>query len=98
MNDEQKRENWERMISKGMIRLIFEVGILRVVLPSMVFTQIIVYVLEHGFTSSNIGEFLTESRILALLFGTLVGGVVFGLMMWFWGMKKYQKQISRSKE
>lgn len=91
MNDEQKRENWERMISKGMIRLIFEVGILRVALPSMVLTQIIVYVLEHGFTSANIGEFLTGSRILALLFGTLVGGVAFGSMMWFWGMKKYPK-------
>ena len=91
MNDQQKRESWERLASKGIIRLIFEVGILRVVLPSMVLTQIIVYVLEYGFTSSNIGEFLTGTRILALAFGTLVGGVVFGLMMWFWGTKKYPK-------
>ena len=91
MNDQPKRENWERMMAKGIIRLTFEVGILRIVLPSLVLTQMIVYVLENGFTSSNIGEFLTGTRILAVAFGTLVGGVVFGILMWFWGTKKYPK-------
>lgn len=91
MNDKQKRENWERMLSKGIIRSIFEVGVLRIVLPSMILTQIIVYVLEFGFSTANLGNFLTGTRIVAVVFGSFVGGVVFGLLMWFWARKRYPK-------
>ncbi len=90
MNDQQK-ENWEKTRSKGMIRYVFEIGILRFALPVWVLTQIIMYVLEYGFTSSNIGELFTGRKIFFFFFGMLIAGVFFGLITWAWGEKNYQK-------
>lgn len=81
MNEKQKKENWAKIRSTGILRLILEIGILRFALPVTILAQIILYLMEHGFTSSYIPDRFTGPRIISYVLGIVTGGIVFAVLM-----------------
>lgn len=99
MDDQEKMEKWEKMRSKGLIRFILEIGILKWALPTAIITQIGFYIMDHGFTFDYLGQFFTARNNLFFLFGTwLSAGVFFGLSMWNaaeYNYRKLKRQVSK---
>jgi hypothetical protein len=81
LNDEQIR-------AKGIIRFIFETGIIRFALPFAVLTKIIIYVFSNGLTSPNMGELFTGPKIFYFILSMLIEGITVGLIIWFWGKQE----------
>jgi hypothetical protein len=80
--------NDERIRTKGIIRFIFEIGIIRFALPFAVLTEIIIYVFSNGLTSPNIEELLTGRKIFYFILNMCIEGVTVGLIIWFWGKQE----------
>lgn len=91
MTDRQKKENWEKVRAKGFVRFVLEVGFLRFALPTVILTQIIMYVLDHGLTTSRIAGLFTEPKISSFLVGLLVAGLLGGTVFWVVGERNYRK-------
>ncbi|MEO7673654.1 MAG: hypothetical protein ABIU09_06205 [Pyrinomonadaceae bacterium] len=91
MNEQQEKEYWQKVRSKGIVRFTVENIILGIAIPSVVLTQTIIYLLEYGFTAAHISEFATITRICAAAFGVLVVVAVFLLAYWVFGKNKLSK-------
>ena len=88
LNDEQIR-------AKGMLRFIFEIGIVRFALPFAVLTNIIIYVFSNGLTSPNMGELFTGRKIFYFILNMLIEGMTVGLIIWFWGKQQDYPKLNR---
>ena len=88
LNDDQIR-------AKGMLRFIFEIGIIRFAFPFTVVFGIAMYVLNYGLTSHNIGELFTGRKISYFLLKVIIEGIIFGLIMWFWGKQENYPKLNQ---
>ena len=87
--------NDERLRAKGMVKFILIVGLIRFALPVTVISKIIIYILNYGLTTVNVGEFFTGRKMLIYFFEFLFEGITFGLIMWFFGKKEEYPKLTR---
>jgi len=93
MNEKQRKENLAKIRSTGMLRLIIETGILRFALPVTILSQLILYLIEFGFTSSYIPDRFTGPRIISYVLGVVTGGVVFAVLMRVMAERHYRRSL-----
>jgi hypothetical protein len=87
--------NDERIRAKGMIRFIFEIGIIRFAVPATILAEIIFYPLKHGWTAQNIGASLTGQNIIGFIGEVFFKGLIFGSIVWVWGKQEDYPKLNQ---
>ncbi|WP_207952245.1 hypothetical protein [Paenibacillus turpanensis] len=95
MNEKQMRR-WERKRSNGKWSFVILSGMLGWGIPTAILFTIFTFILDHGFQWEQIGSDFWETAVTSLIVFPL-GGIGWGLIMWFIMERSYAQANNKMK-